>query len=157
MKKLLPLIIFLFSVSSYACECALGLGFKDYVNSADIIFYGTVVSINDDKFEGYKDMLDYDLNKENYPAKYGYKPGFEILEIFKGKFKKPLENGIYNYVADWMGCDRIFKKGYSYIVFGHFQENGEITTSICTLGGIVNEPEYFEKLRAVIKSVGTKE
>lgn len=98
MKKLLPLIIFFFSVSSYACECALGLSFKDYVKSADIIFYGTVVSINDARFEGYKDMLDYDLNKQNYPFKYGYKPGFEILEIFKGKFKKPLKNGIYNYV-----------------------------------------------------------
>lgn len=150
-------MIVLISLNSYACECALGLSFEDYVESADIIFYGTVVSINDEKFDGYKDMLNYHFDKENYPDKYGYKPGFEILEIFKGKFEKPLENGIYNYVADWSGCDRIFKKGYSYIVFGHFQDNGEISTSICTLGGIITETDYFEKLRAVTKPAANNE
>lgn len=157
MKIYFSLIIILFSVNSYACECALGLSFEDYVEGADIIFYGTVVSINDDKYDGYKDMLNYDFDKENYPEKYGFKPGFVILEIFKGEFKKPLENNIYEYKSDWSGCDRIFKKGYSYIVFGHFQENGEISTSICTLGGIVKEIDYFDKLRSAIKPVAGKE
>lgn len=95
-------------------------------------------------------MLNYHFDKENYPDKYGYKPSFEILEVVKGKFKNQLKNGIYYYVADWSGCDRIFKKGYSYIVFGHFQDNGEISTSICTLGGIITENDYFDKLRAVV-------
>ena len=157
MKKYLPLVISLLSLNSFACECALGLSFKDYVESADIIFYGTVVSINDEKYEGYKDMLNYHFDKENYPENYGYKPSFEILEVFKGEFKKPLVKNIYEYKSDWGGCDRVFKMGYSYIFFGHFQENGAISTSICTLGGIVKETEYLDKLRSVIKSAVNNE
>lgn len=157
MRKLLLILFILLSVSTYACECALGTSLEEHIEDADIIFYGTVVSINDAKYEEYKDMLKYYLDQENYPEKYGYKPSFKILEIFKGKFPNPTEDNIFEYKSYWSNCDRIFKKGFSYIFFGHIDDNGEINTNICTIGGVVKDLEYLEKLRSKITPATNKD
>lgn len=128
----------------------MGKSFQEHVNSADIIFYGTVTSINDEKYENYENTLTYLLDSASYPENYGYKPTFKIIEIFKGTFEIPLEHNSYEYKSRWSNCDRSFKKGYSYIVFGYFEENGEINTSICLPGGIIYDSGYFPKLRTAV-------
>lgn len=150
MKNLFLLWCFLLTQSSFVCECITGKSFEEHVESVDVIFYGTVKTINDSTYEGFKHMMDFIFDPENYPENYGYKPTFEIIELYKGEFKTPLVENLYEYKSNWCNCDRAFKKGYSYIVFGHTREDGEINTSICVPGGIIYDPEYFDRLNSAL-------
>lgn len=117
------------------------------IKDADIIFYGTVIGVDDRNDPVYAENVKYSILGEDYAYKGGYEPIFKIIENFKGDILDKLVDGKFNYQTEWTNCDRLYEFGYSYIFFGNYDEKGKIRTSICMLGGIVKDLEFLEKIR----------
>jgi hypothetical protein len=146
------LLIFLFlSGGLHACECILTKSMEEMVEDADIIFYGTVVGVDDRDDPVYSEQVKYYTFGDDYANVGGYEPIFEIIESFKGELKNHLVGGKFNYLTEWTNCDRLYKIGYSYIFFGNYDEKGIIRTNICMMGGIVKDLATLEEIRVLTK------
>ena len=146
------LLIFLFLTGGlYACECILTKSMEEMVEDADIIFYGTVVGVDDRNDPIYAENVKYYTFGEDYANKGGYEPIFTIIENFKGDIKDQLVDGKFHYQTEWTNCDRLFEIGYSYIFFGNYDDKGKIRTNICMMGGIVKDLATLEEIRDLTK------
>lgn len=150
--KFAILIIFLFLTGRlHACECISTMSMEEMVEEADEIFYGTVVGVDDPNDPVYAEYVKYQTFGNDYANKGGYEPIFEIIENFKGNLKHQLVDGKFNYQTEWTNCDRLYDIGYSYIFFGNYDDKGNIRTSICMMGGIVEDVAFFNEIRDLTK------
>ena len=150
--KLSVLTFFLFLTGGlHACECVLTMTMEEMVEGADIIFYGTVVGVDDRNDPKYEEWVKYYTFGNDYADEGGYEPNFGIIENFKGDIKNQLVDGNYQYQREWTNCDRFYKIGYSYIFFGYYDDKGKINTSICMMGGIVRDLAFLEEIRDLTK------
>ena len=146
------IVIFLFlNGGLHACECILTKSMEEMVEDADIIFYGTVVGIDDRKDPVYSENVKYYTFGDDYPNKGGYEPIFKIIENFKGDIKDKLVEGKFHYQTEWTNCDRLYKMGYSYIFFGNYDDEGKIRTNICMMGGIVKDLAILKEIKDLVK------
>jgi len=146
------LLIFLFlSGGLYACECIQTKSMEEMVKDADIIFYGSVVAVDDRNDPVYAENVKYSTFGKDNANKGGYEPIFKIIENFKGDINDHLIDGKFNYQTEWTNCDRLYEIGYSYIFFGNYDDKGKIRTSICMMGGIVKDLEFLEEIRYLTK------
>ncbi|MDT0685864.1 hypothetical protein [Autumnicola psychrophila] len=146
------LLIFLFLTGGlHACECILTKSIEEMVEDADIIFYGTVLGVDDRDDPVYAEQVKYYTFGDDYANKGGYEPIFKIIENFKGGIKDQLVDGKYSYQTEWTNCDRLYKISYSYIFFGNIDDNGKIRTNICMMGGIVNDVTTLEEIKDLTK------
>ena len=145
----LLLIIFIIIINNSdlsACECIPVLTVEQHFQKADVVFYAKVTSINDKKIPGYKSTMHF-LMDSLYADKAGYHPTLTIKNVYKGKILKKNEVSLK---SNWSLCDVLFKKNAEYVVFGYYDENGQIRTSVCTptfLVTNINELTKIEKLK----------
>lgn len=153
MKFKFSILIFLLFITGalHACECISTMSMKEKVEEADIIFYGTVVGVDDRNDPVYADYVKYQTFGNDYADKGGYEPFFEIIENFKGDIKDKLVDGKFSYQTEWTNCDRFYDIGYNYIFFGFYDNKGKITTNICMMGGIVKEVAFLDEIRDLTK------
>lgn len=116
---------------SIACDCIPSLSLEEHYKQADIVFLAEIIEIQDTKIENFKSTLHYAIDSL-YILKGGYSPILKITRTFKGEFKNPLIDNKYGYKTQWSMCEVFFRINQSYVVFGYFDENGIIITSICS-------------------------
>ncbi len=125
---------------------------EEMVEEADVIFYGTVVGVDDRNDPGYEEWVKYYTFGNDYAKQGGYEPIFKIIENFKGNLEDHSIEGRFTYQTEWTNCDRFYDIGYSYIFFGNYDDEGKIKTSICMMGGIVKDLNFLEKIRDLAKN-----
>jgi hypothetical protein len=147
MKKIYLLLILCFSsvTSSFGCECITRLTLEEQFKEADIVFYAKVVNINDSQIDGYRSTLGFILDSI-YTKQGGYQPELMVFKVYKGQFKKPLINKKYQFNSGWSICDVYFRKDQEYIIFGYFDEKGDIQTNVCTPTGVVADKSLLTKI-----------
>jgi hypothetical protein len=108
-------------------------------NKADIVFYAKVTSINDRQVEGFRDTMPFTMDSL-YTDKGGYHPTLKIKKVYKGKINPRVK---VNIKSNWGLCDVFFKSDTDYIVFGYFDKDGRIQTSVCTATTDVTDKELL--------------
>ena len=147
-RKILTLLIVLSLrfTDVYGCECIPFRPFEEQYKMADIVFLAEVIEIADDQDVGFKNTLYYHIDSL-YTDIGGYRPKFKVLNVYRGEFNEPIVDGEYQYKSSWSLCDVFFQRDKTYIVFGYFDENGYLTTNICTMTNIMND-EILKKLNS---------
>jgi hypothetical protein len=134
------------TIDIFACECIPILTLEQHFKKADIVFYAKVISITDKRTEGYNETMHFMMDSL-YTNKGGYHPELKILKTIKGNFKPgTLINKTYSFKSRWSLCDIFFKKDSEYIVFGYFDEHGNIQTSVCTPTTAVTDKKMIRRL-----------
>ncbi|MDT0689906.1 hypothetical protein RM549_08920 [Salegentibacter sp. F188] len=123
------------------------MSMEEMVEEADVIFYGTVVGVEDQNDPVYAENVKYYTLGDDYAKIGGFEPVFKIIESFKGDLKDQLVDAKFHYQTEWTNCDRLYKIDYSYIFFGNYDDEGTIRTNICMMGGIVKDLALLEEIR----------
>ncbi|MBX2962111.1 MAG: hypothetical protein KF687_06330 [Cyclobacteriaceae bacterium] len=126
-----------------ACECLPILTLEQQFKKADIVFYAKVQSLNDKNVKGFRETMHFTLDSL-YTDKGGYHPTLRVKEVYKGKLEKDIE---LNIKSNWGLCDVFFKTGTYYIVFGYFDKDGLIQTSICTPTTMVTDKQLIRQIK----------
>jgi hypothetical protein len=144
MKRLL--IIFGLTILTWdtlACECIPILTLEQQFKKADIVFYAKVQSINDRQVDGFRDTMHFTMDSL-YTDKGGYHPTLKVKEVYKGKLEQDIE---LNIKSNWGLCDVYFKTDTDYIVFGYYDKDGLIQTSVCTPTTIVTDKSLIRQIK----------
>jgi hypothetical protein len=101
-----------------------------------------VKSINDRKVEGFRDTMHFIMDSL-YAEKGGYHPTMEVKKIFKGKMTSDSKIDIK---SNWGLCDVFFEKDSEYVVFGYFDKDGQIQTSVCTPTTLLTDKKFLRRV-----------
>jgi hypothetical protein len=149
---LLLVLIFLFTFSSKACECIFpaNYDFGAHARSYPLIFYGEVVSIQDEKDPNFKWIPDLVFDSLYYKTR-GYNPEFRVIKRLKGRFGKAVKRGRLTLGSGFSSCSRTFSLGQRYLVFAYRHGDGPLETNICAPNRKISGKQGWNSMRNQVK------
>ncbi|MCC9168992.1 hypothetical protein [Pontibacter harenae] len=139
--KVLLLILIAFATESFACDCGLMIMEESY-RKADFVISG--------KVEYVKDKLNRNSRYMKIDSTYWERGGYHAVLKVDKVYKGHMLSDTIEIIPDWSNCDKYFKIGQTYVVFGYVDKESNYTTSNCS-GTFSKEDmeskRVFEKLK----------
>jgi len=132
MKKIISILVLLFSIGSYACSCNEGISTQNLFKSSDLVFTGKIINIKPYQPKVYSNGDEIIEEYSNVIVE------IETKDLFKGEFKKVIK------IVTGVGggdCGYKFMEGQEYVIFANDygiyteKEDGILETNRCKGNG----------------------